>query len=106
MAIVVILLMVAARPVHCLDQPGDLAQTDEVLPAESVVVVQSVATPTPEPSFFDKLKRWIGQRIDESSPALTRKLLTADVSPQCSIGLLKMVRGLRNLEPWALRREY
>lgn len=103
MALVVILLMVAARPVHCLDQPGDLAQTDEVLPAESVVVVQSVATPTPEPSFFDKLKRWIGQRIDESSPALTRKLLTADVSPQCSIGLLKMVRGLRNLEPWALR---
>ncbi|KAL1413995.1 hypothetical protein MTO96_007810 [Rhipicephalus appendiculatus] len=95
--------MVAARPVHCLDQTGELAETDEVLPAESAVVIQSVATPTPEPSFIDQLKRWIGQRIDESSPALTRKLLTADVSPQCSIGLLKMVRGLRNLEPWALR---
>lgn len=103
MALVVILLMAAARPVHCLDEPGELAETDEVLPAESAVVVQSVATPPPEPSFIDKLKRWIGQRIDESSPALTRKLLTADVSPQCSIGLLKMVRGLRNLEPWALR---
>lgn len=102
-ALGVVLLMFAARSAHCLDPPGDLAETDEVLPAESVVVVQTVASPSPEPSFIDKLKRWIGKRIDESSPALTRKLLTADVSPQCSIGLLKLVRGLRNLEPWALR---
>ncbi|XP_037269392.1 nose resistant to fluoxetine protein 6 [Rhipicephalus microplus] len=102
-ALAVILLTVTARCIHCQQQSGELAQTDEVLPAESAVVVQTVATPTPEPSLIDKLKRWIGQRIDESSPALTRKLLTADVSPQCSIGLLKMVRGLRNLEPWALR---
>ncbi|XP_070383950.1 nose resistant to fluoxetine protein 6-like [Dermacentor albipictus] len=100
---VVILLMFVVRSAHCLDPPGDLAETDEVLPAESVVVVQTIASPTSEPSFMDKLKRWIGKQIDESSPALTRKLLTADVSPQCSIGLLKMVRGLRNLEPWALR---
>ncbi|XP_070394992.1 nose resistant to fluoxetine protein 6-like [Dermacentor albipictus] len=32
-----------------------------------------------------------------------RKLLKADVSTECSLGLLKMMRGFRNLEPWALR---
>ncbi|KAK8759178.1 hypothetical protein V5799_003193 [Amblyomma americanum] len=52
---------------------------------------------------MEKIKHWISQKIDASSPALTRKLLRADVSPQCSIGLLKLVRGIRNLEPWALR---
>ncbi|XP_077527989.1 nose resistant to fluoxetine protein 6-like isoform X2 [Haemaphysalis longicornis] len=62
-----------------------------------------VAAASPALGITDKIKRWIGDKMDESSPALIRKLFEADVSMQCSLGLLRLVRGLRNLEPWALR---
>ncbi|KAL1413996.1 hypothetical protein MTO96_007811 [Rhipicephalus appendiculatus] len=41
--------------------------------------------------------------MDQSSPEFTRKLLKAEVSTDCSFGLLKLVRAIRNLEPWAVR---
>ncbi|XP_077501063.1 nose resistant to fluoxetine protein 6-like isoform X1 [Amblyomma americanum] len=53
--------------------------------------------------IVEKLKEWIGDAIDRAPPSFMRKLLEADVSSKCSLGLLKLVRGVRNLEPWALR---
>lgn len=35
--------------------------------------------------------------------ALRRKLLSADVTPECNAGLLRTMRAFQNLEPWALR---
>ncbi|XP_077501030.1 uncharacterized protein LOC144111890 [Amblyomma americanum] len=54
-------------------------------------------------SYVSKLKEWIASAMDRAAPSLTRKLLEADVSAECSIGLLTLVRGIRNLEPLALR---
>ncbi|CAN8019012.1 unnamed protein product [Ixodes persulcatus] len=34
---------------------------------------------------------------------VARKMLQAEVSAECSLGMLKLMRGLRNLEPWAFR---
>ncbi|XP_075539361.1 nose resistant to fluoxetine protein 6-like [Dermacentor variabilis] len=36
-------------------------------------------------------------------PSLIRKLLEADVRPECSTALLRTMRAFQNLEPWALR---
>lgn len=75
--------------------PGILATTT----ATTVATVSA----EPEVNYMDMLKDWIGKAIDDSSPTFARKLLTAEVSPECSLGLLKFVRAVRNLEPWALR---
>ncbi|KAL1424910.1 hypothetical protein MTO96_019772 [Rhipicephalus appendiculatus] len=43
-------------------------------------------------------------RVLSSIPApLRRKLLEADVRPECTAGLLRTLRAFQNLEPWALR---
>ncbi|KAL1440871.1 hypothetical protein MTO96_009168 [Rhipicephalus appendiculatus] len=36
-------------------------------------------------------------------PSLTRKLLGADLRPECSLALLRTVAAMKKLEPWALR---
>ncbi|XP_037521567.1 nose resistant to fluoxetine protein 6 isoform X2 [Rhipicephalus sanguineus] len=36
-------------------------------------------------------------------PSLTRKLLAADLRPECSLALLRTVTALKKLEPWVLR---
>lgn len=40
-----------------------------------------------------------------SASNAVRMMLQAEVSAECSLGILKLMRGLRNLEPWALRRK-
>lgn len=55
------------------------------------------------PNYVQRLKEWIANAMDRAPPTFTRKLLEANVSVECSIGLLKVMRGVRNLEPWALR---
>lgn len=57
----------------------------------------------PNVSYVDKLREFIGNAMDGASSELTRKVLGADLSVECSLGLLKLVRGIRNLDPWALR---
>lgn len=54
-------------------------------------------------SYVSTIKQWIANAMDRASPSLTRRLLEIEVSVECSIGLLTLVRGIRNLEPWALR---
>lgn len=78
-----------------LGAPAALAYNDSV--------VDGTTTPKPEESFLQKLQGFMGSAMDKLSQDITRKLLEAEVSPTCSIGLLKLSRGIRNLEPWALR---
>ncbi|KAH6934663.1 hypothetical protein HPB50_026724 [Hyalomma asiaticum] len=50
------------------------------------------------------LLRDLMHRAFSSIPAsLRRKLLEADVRPECTAGLLRTLRGFQNLEPWAMR---
>lgn len=60
-------------------------------------------TTQPEESIVGKLRALFASMMDKISPDLTRKLLAAEVSPTCSIGLLKLVGAIRRAEPWALR---
>lgn len=41
-------------------------------------------------------------RSAEGSP-LVKSLMRTELSPDCTIGLLRFMRGVRNLEPWAVR---
>ncbi|KAH6945047.1 hypothetical protein HPB50_006968 [Hyalomma asiaticum] len=63
----------------------------------------TASTADVEVSYINMLKEWIGKAIDQSSPEFTRKLLKAEVSTDCTFGLLKLVRAIKNLEPWAVR---
>lgn len=66
-------------------------------------VADEATTPKAEESFVQKLQVLMASAMDKLSPDLTRKLLRAEVSATCSFGLLKLSRGIRSLEPWALR---
>ncbi|XP_050051610.1 nose resistant to fluoxetine protein 6-like [Dermacentor andersoni] len=63
----------------------------------------TAATAQTNVSYVAKLREFIGNAMDGASPRLARKVLEADLSVDCSIGLFKLVRGIRNLEPWAMR---
>lgn len=63
----------------------------------------TTTTPKPDEGVVGKLQALIASMMDKISPDLTRKLLTAEVSSTCSIGLLKLVGAIRRTEPWALR---
>ncbi|KAH7957780.1 hypothetical protein HPB52_022662 [Rhipicephalus sanguineus] len=53
---------------------------------------------------YAQLLRDLMPRVLSSIPAsLRRKLLEADVRPECTAGLLRTLRGFQNMEPWALR---
>lgn len=57
----------------------------------------------PNVSYVAKLREFIGNAMDNASPRLAQKVLRADLSVDCSIGLFKLVRGIRNVDPWAMR---
>lgn len=61
---------------------------------------------TTEATLMDSLRGFIANAIDGGSSGMARQLLNAEISSSCSLGLLKLMRGLRSLEPWAVRREY
>ncbi|KAH7980235.1 hypothetical protein HPB49_013996 [Dermacentor silvarum] len=63
----------------------------------------TASTEEPEVKYLDTLKQWIASAMDRAPRGLMRKVLAADISVQCSLGLVKLVRGIRNLEPWVLR---
>lgn len=56
---------------------------------------------------FDKyeanVRRMVSDVFAKVPPDVLRSLQSAEVSATCSLGLLKMMRGFRNLKPWALR---
>ncbi|KAL3202815.1 hypothetical protein MRX96_001188 [Rhipicephalus microplus] len=54
--------------------------------------------------MMDRARKLIAEamRSAEGSPLL-RRLMRTEVSPDCTIGLLRFMRDMRNLEPWAVR---
>ncbi|XP_077525920.1 nose resistant to fluoxetine protein 6-like [Haemaphysalis longicornis] len=83
----------------------------DLVPCGSTTPVNDeVGTHSPEPTaeqqqvnYADRLKQLIGNFLDGQASGFKRQLLSADLSTECSVGLLKFVRGIRNLEPWAMR---
>ncbi|KAL1476536.1 hypothetical protein MTO96_036427, partial [Rhipicephalus appendiculatus] len=63
----------------------------------------AATTPDEFDTYYIGMRKMIGEAIAKAPPSFIRKLQTADVSVDCSLGLLKLVRGFRNLEPWALK---
>ncbi|KAG0423783.1 hypothetical protein HPB47_000452 [Ixodes persulcatus] len=60
-------------------------------------------TAAPEPTLMESARQMIGNLMDSGSSDMRRNILAADISSQCSLGLLKLMRGIRNLDPWAVR---
>lgn len=58
-------------------------------------------------SVVAAVRELLSTALDSASTSdVARKVLQAEVSAECSLGLLKLMRGLRNLEPWAFRRKF
>lgn len=55
------------------------------------------------PELISTLKGIVASLLNDPKSSLTQRLLGAEISPTCMVGLLKLVRGLRNLDPWAFR---
>lgn len=64
----------------------------------------TTTTTTRAPNMMDRARKLIAEamRSAEGSPLL-RRLMRTEVSPECTIGLLRFMRDMRNLEPWAVR---
>ncbi|KAL1413989.1 hypothetical protein MTO96_007804 [Rhipicephalus appendiculatus] len=82
-------------------------------PTESIGAIPTslLATPAtkqaPKTSkFLSDIQAMITQLMSTAGSELTRKLLQADISTDCTFGLLQFMRAIQDLEPWALRREY
>ncbi|CAN8019016.1 unnamed protein product [Ixodes persulcatus] len=64
----------------------------------------SMGTTTAKPqSLMDSLREVLAKAMDNPSSSITRKVIEADISGECSLGLFKMMRGIRRLDPWAVR---
>ncbi|XP_075735967.1 nose resistant to fluoxetine protein 6 isoform X1 [Rhipicephalus microplus] len=94
-----LLFTLMAGPMLCKCSPYD-TDLQTVMTFTTATTVSAADT---EASYVNTLKEWIGKAMDQSSPEFTRKLLKAEVSTDCSFGLLKLVRAIRNLDPWAIR---
>ncbi|XP_077551954.1 nose resistant to fluoxetine protein 6-like [Haemaphysalis longicornis] len=65
---------------------------------------QSVRSPDPwRENLAATVRHFSGSLVHNVPPWVRQRLLEAPVSTECSLGLLKMLRGLSDLEPWALR---
>ncbi|XP_075543165.1 nose resistant to fluoxetine protein 6-like [Dermacentor variabilis] len=99
--LLVLLIALVTGPTQCKCSPNDTDSQDETTTATTIGTTLSTAEL--EVNYVKMLKDWIGSAIDQSSPTFTRKILKAEVSTECSFGLLKLVRAIKNLDPWAIR---
>ncbi|KAH8032751.1 hypothetical protein HPB51_001449 [Rhipicephalus microplus] len=53
--------------------------------------------------FLSDIQIMLKQFMSTGRSELTRKLLQADISTDCTFGLLQFTRAIQDLEPWALR---
>ncbi|KAH6934662.1 hypothetical protein HPB50_026723 [Hyalomma asiaticum] len=53
--------------------------------------------------YAQLLRDFMLRSLSNIPASLRRKLLEADLRPECTAGLLRTLRGFQNLEPWALR---
>lgn len=67
----------------------------------------NITDESPATDSFESYKEQFRQVLDsvfaKIPPSFMQKLQEAEISPTCTIGMLKMIRGMRKLEPWALR---
>lgn len=56
-----------------------------------------------ELDFEEVLRDALAGGFANMPKSLRRKLLQADVRPECSVGLLRTMKAFQNLEPWALK---
>ncbi|XP_050051461.1 nose resistant to fluoxetine protein 6-like [Dermacentor andersoni] len=69
-------------------------------------VVPSSTPDSHEPrksKFIEDFKATIKHIMSTMGSGLARRLLQADISAECSLGVLKFMRAVQELEPWALR---
>lgn len=57
------------------------------------------------PNVLVTIRKWVSNALNDPSGSLTRKILGADISPSCSVGLFKLMKSLRKVDPWILRRK-
>lgn len=79
---------------------GGFADSTSIMPTTPT----TTTTTTRAPNMMDRARRLIAEamRSAEGSP-LVRRLMRTELSPECTIGLLRFMRDIRNLEPWAVR---
>ncbi|XP_054932222.1 uncharacterized protein [Dermacentor andersoni] len=53
--------------------------------------------------FLRELRETVGRGFASMPVSLRRKMLEAEVRPECSVALLRFMRAFLNFEPWALR---
>lgn len=73
---------------------------------DSVTRVPNSASSTEEqdePDYEQALRDFVARAFASIPASTRRKLLEADVRPECSVGLFRMMRAFQNLDPWALR---
>ncbi|KAM7304445.1 hypothetical protein ISCGN_014345 [Ixodes scapularis] len=54
---------------------------------------------------MESIREAMERIVGSGSSQLTRIILTAEISSKCSLGLLNLMRGIWNLDPWAVRLE-
>ncbi|KAL1431718.1 hypothetical protein MTO96_013826 [Rhipicephalus appendiculatus] len=63
----------------------------------------TTAQGTPKPKFLDAARTFIKTKMASAGDGIARKLLQADISIGCTLGILEFMKSLQNLEPWAIR---
>lgn len=81
--------------------------TEEVSMTSTTNMSTSPTVPTTtaedEPNYEQVLRNAVARLFASMPSSLRRKLLEAEVRPQCSVGMFRLMRGFQNLEPWALK---
>ncbi|KAH8032981.1 hypothetical protein HPB51_004729 [Rhipicephalus microplus] len=81
--------------------PVSLAHhVEESSPNSTMLPTQQSSTA----NLATKIRHFAGNFAQSIPPWIKQRMLQAEVSIECSLGLLKTLRGLSNLEPWTLRR--
>ncbi|XP_049268063.1 uncharacterized protein LOC125757034 [Rhipicephalus sanguineus] len=93
-ACVLLPLVTHASPVENYTSTTDPDSTSPTAPT---------TTADDEPNYEQVLRDTVARLFASMPSSLRRKLLEADVRPECSVGLFRLMRGFQNLEPWALK---
>lgn len=66
--------------------------------------IDATTTRAPQRRFLDTARAFIANNMGGSAASgVARKILQADISGECSVGILQFMRALRDMEPWAVR---
>ncbi|XP_077505900.1 nose resistant to fluoxetine protein 6-like [Amblyomma americanum] len=71
--------------------------------AARVSTTEENAVAADDTDYGKMLRDFVAKGFASMPASFTRKLLAADVQPECSIALLRTMRAFKNLDPWALR---